>query len=121
MTITLAKVYTSFEGIHNWTNCNIPAVDFLRHPHHHTFVVTVKVEEQHGDRDVEFIMLKDWLSTFVSRKYGNIPPLRLESRSCEMIAKDVLESLQEKFGYNRYVHVEVSEDGQRSAEVMTRI
>jgi hypothetical protein len=102
------------EGIHRYPaaleNPNLATggwddVSFLGHPHRHIFHFKVWLEVFHDDRDVEFIQFKRWLENLYQGQ------LQLDYKSCEMIADDLYQAINEKHP-NRKVWVEVSEDGE---------
>jgi hypothetical protein len=80
-------------------------VSFLGHPHRHIFHFKVWLEVFHDDRDVEFIQFKRWLENLYQGQ------LQLDYKSCEMIADDLYQAINEKHP-NRKVWIEVSEDGE---------
>ncbi len=96
-----------FEGIHNWPTCNIPEVEYLKHPHRHIFHITCEVNVLHNDRDKEFIVLKHDVEAFLKRQF---PSGNLGSTSCEQLAQ----MLMSKFDLDM---CEVSEDGENGARV----
>lgn len=107
--IRWAKVTCRFEGMHRYPDA--PAeVSFLKHLHRHIFHITVFVEQFHNERDVEYIMLKRWLETFV-----DVAPWP-EEMSCEAIAERVGTEVCAKHP-GRRVMVEVNEDGENGALV----
>ena len=98
---------TSFEGFHCWPDAP-DEVSFLRARHRHIFHVEVKVQVIHGDRDVEFILLKREVDLFIEKTLkGNTA-----NWSCERWALEILE----EFGAEE---VTVSEDGENGA-IVTR-
>jgi hypothetical protein len=102
------------EGIHKYpaalTDPALADVKFLGYPHRHTFHFTVELEVFHDDRDVEFILFKRELEEFYSNG-----TLELDYKSCEMIAKDLLLTLQVKGYDKRHINITVSEDGENGA------
>ena len=80
-------------------------VSFLGHPHRHIFHFKVWLEVFHDDRDVEFIQFKRWLENLYQGQ------LQLDYKSCEMIADDLYQAINEKHP-NRKIWIEVSEDGE---------
>jgi len=80
-------------------------VSFLGHPHRHIFHFKIWLEVFHNDRDVEFIQFKRWLENLYQGQ------LQLDYKSCEMIADDLYQTINEKHP-NRKVWIEVSEDGE---------
>lgn len=112
-----AKVTTRFEGIHNYPAAP-KQVEFLKHPHRHEFHVTLYVEQFHNDRDVEYILCKRWLNTFLKAYTAEG---ELQARSCEMMALDIGKAAQTAWlaheGTHRKLMVEVTEDGENGALV----
>ena len=102
------------EGTHNWPGCPFEEVAYLRDPHRHMFHVKAYKEVFHDDRDVEFIMLKHEITTYLHQMYFD--PMKhllvFGSQSCEMIGNELLE----RFELSR---VEVSEDNENGA-IVTR-
>jgi hypothetical protein len=69
------------------------------------FKVEVKIEVEHDNRELEFFLVKWALQEFISG--GN-----MNHKSCEMIAREIINHhLIPKYG-NRYYEVVVSEDGE---------
>lgn len=98
-------ITTRFAALHRWPNAP-EEVAFLRDFHRHEFHVKLCVPVSHNDRDVEFIMLKEGVDSYIRRTYEGCKfPF-----SCEHIASDLLTV----FGASR---VEVSEDGENGAVV----
>lgn len=81
-------------------------VSFLGVPHRHIFHFKVWIEVFHDDREIEFIQFKRW----IERIY-NEGTLELNHRSCEMIARELYETIDARYS-NREVRIEVSEDGE---------
>jgi hypothetical protein len=109
------KVKNSIVMFHHYPDAP-NEVAFLKHPHRHNFIVHTKVQvNPEADRDIEFFMLQteidDYLATF-KLKFNE------KSFSCEEIAKFVLRHVRENITKDeRYISVEVSEDGENSAVV----
>ena len=104
-----------FEGIHNWPNCPIEEVAYLKDPHRHMFHVKAYKKVNHDDRDVEFIWLKHRIQEFLyteytNSEYTNTNVYELGATSCEMIA----EKLIKEFKLSR---CEVNEDNENGAIV----
>jgi len=116
MVTTWAKVQTRFEALHRWDDA-FDEVKFLTNPHRHEFHLTVMVEQNHDDRDVEYIFLKrrleDWLDDYIPEDKD------LDQMSCEMIAKDILKQLQHWYSEDRDYRIEVTEDGENGALIET--
>lgn len=106
---TWAKIRFRKEGTHYFEDAEGDE-EFLKYSHRHMFHVTAKAEQFHDDRDIEFIEMKRFLKD--EWDGGDF-----DNQSCEMIAKDIVELLQDKYGENRDYEVEVSEDGENGALV----
>jgi hypothetical protein len=106
-TETFIKVRTEFEGYHFYPGAGSidPRIKFLENEHRHIFKVEVKISVTHLDRELEFFLVKWALQDFI--KSG-----KMNHKSCEMIATDILEQhLLPKYG-ERYYEIVVSEDGE---------
>ena len=86
-------------------------VSFLGYPHRHIFHFRVAIEVFHNDRDIEFIQFKRWLVNL----YG-LGTIELDYKSCEMIADDLYQQIALRFP-NRFVIIEVSEDGENGCRI----
>lgn len=108
---TYVIVRLQIDGIHNWKDAKttFPEVAYLSDPHRHVFHIEAKKQVFHGDRDVEFLMLKKDISVYLQNKYYD-STLRLcnfHGRSCEMIATEILE----EFGCTSVAVFEDNENG----------
>ena len=107
------KVKNSIVMLHHYPDAP-EVVSFLKHPHRHNFIAHTKVQvNPEADRDIEFFMLQmeidKWLATFKLKFDG-------KTFSCEEIAKFILRHVRENITKDeRYISVEVSEDGENSA------
>ena len=108
MTSIIVKL--TYEGVHNWEDCNLEEVMYLKHPHRHTFYITCKKEVNHDDRDIEIIMFKAEILNYLESVYGG----HFGGMSCEMIAKDLLEE------FNLH-YCQVLEDNENGAEINLRL
>jgi hypothetical protein len=107
-TMTFIKIRTEFEGFHYYPNAGSidPRIKFLENEHRHMFKVEVKISVTHLDRELEFFLVKWALQEFI--KDG-----KMNHKSCEMIATDILEKhLIPAYGSDRYYEIVVSEDGE---------
>ena len=86
-------------------------VSFLGYPHRHIFHFKVAIEVFHDDRDIEFIQFKRWIEDMYSEG-----TLKLDYKSCEMIADDLYEQIALRYP-NRFVIIEVSEDGENGCRI----
>ncbi len=100
---------TQFEGFHCWPQAPEP-VDFLRSLHRHMFHVRAEKVVNHGDREVEFILLKASLNSQIHELKKEQAKLPLPTWSCETWAIKLLERL-------KLSKCEVSEDGENGAVV----
>jgi hypothetical protein len=111
-----ATVFCTFRvsGFHCWPNA--PAqYAYLGQLHRHEFHVRVEVRVGHGNRDVEFIELKQTASAefeAMSDSEHAFDQLNYGGRSCEMLADELAGKLLKDFDV---VAVEVSEDGENGA------
>ena len=87
-------------------------VSFLGYPHRHMFHFRVAIEVFHDDREIEFIQFSRWLQRLFSEN-----DMTLDYKSCEMIADEMFLEIRTKYGSNREVHIEVSEDGENGCVV----
>jgi hypothetical protein len=111
------KIWVTFrkEGIHKYpaaaTDPQLATgdqydVSFLASPHRHIFHFRVWIDVFHNDRDIEFIQFKRWLENLY-----NDSILKLDYKSCEMIADDIYIKIAERYP-DRAVWIEVAEDGE---------
>lgn len=112
--MTLVFCNTSFEGVHCYPEAP-EEVSYIRVPHRHIFNVRVDMEVFHDDREIEFIMLKHRVNSFISR-FAN-PIWNMGHMSCEQVANMVIEFLKAKYR-KRFIAVTVDEDGENGACVI---
>ena len=107
------KVKFQKEGVHKFPGADKDPkyatgkwddVSFLGYPHRHVFHFYVTLGVTHNDRDVEFIQFKRELERLYTKNV-----LHLDYQSCEMIAEDLINYIEQKYR-NRAVRVEVYED-----------
>jgi hypothetical protein len=114
MTTQQTSIYvkTHFIGFHHWPGAP-QEVSFLRNLHRHIFNVRVAVWVDHSNRDVEFFILKNKVTTIIGAK---LLPLLVStpSMSCEMMAEFLLDCLRKTETY-KVRSVEVNEDGENGA------
>ena len=94
------------EAVHQWTDCKLKGVEFLAFPHRHIFHICCKKEVTHDDRDIEIILLKRKVNSFLDEMY----PKTFGDMSCEMIAKELLNVFELNY-------CSVLEDNENGAEV----
>jgi hypothetical protein len=89
-------------------------VAYLRSSHRHVFKFKVTISVFHDDREIEFHMFKNWLTSLY---HGQ---LNVDYKSCEMLAQDLLSAVLKKYNCTeRRVVVDVSEDGECGAAVVS--
>lgn len=103
------------EGIHKYpaalTDKKLKTVSFLGNAHRHSFHFKVSIEVFHNDRDLEFIIEKRWMEKLYDKT------LALNNKSCEMIAEDLYSKLRTRYGRERRIKIEVSEDGENGCSL----
>jgi hypothetical protein len=77
------------EGFHCWAECPLEEVSFLRDRHRHIFHIELSKVVTHSDRDVEIILLKRKVESWLRDTYGM--PCEFGSMSCEHIAEAIVE------------------------------
>jgi len=105
------EVTTRFIGFHKWEDAP-EEVSFLRNLHRHEFRVSVEIEITHDDRELEFFIEQRYLKSLFEDEQN------CNNKSCEMIGQTVIDSFIERYGPNRSIKVNVSEDGENSANVV---
>ena len=103
-----AIIKTQVEGIHRFPEAT-DEEKYLSYPHRHIFHITVYIEQFHGDRDIEYIVFKKFLSQICPK--GDIGTM-----SCEQIAEHILSKIKERYP-NRKMKIVVLEDGENGAEL----
>lgn len=98
------------EGIHCYPDAP-EGVEFLKHPHRHMFHFRVGIQVFHDDRELEFILFKRELEALYAEE-----TLQLDYKSCEMMSEDLAKYIIEKYP-NRFLEIEVSEDGENGCKV----
>lgn len=106
------------EGIHCYPEAGVNEalknVSFLANPHRHMFHFRVELQVKHDNRDVEFILFKRELEQLYQGT------LELNNKSCEMIAKDLLQYITAKY-QDRNCKIEVSEDKENGCVLEYRV
>ena len=119
----MRNIWVTFsqEGVHYYPGADTnPAtatgdwddVSFLGYKHRHIFHFKVWIEVFHDDRDIEFIQFKRWLQ----RLYNQDSVLELNNKSCEMIADELYQAINDKYP-NRFVRISVAEDNENGCEM----
>jgi 6-pyruvoyl-tetrahydropterin synthase len=104
---TRIVIRTRFEAVHQYEDCPIKGVEYLKYPHRHMFYVEVKFAVTHDNREIEFLTMKAQIDKYLSENYDK---KFLFSKSCEMIAEDILSQFNASF-------VSVFEDNENGSEV----
>ena len=108
---TVLTVGLKAPGFHRWIDAP-EAVGFLRNEHRHIFSIRVGLVPNHDDRDYEFFIEKKALARILDACYShNGHGYQFEYRSCEMIAKDIMNL------NSAYFYCEVTEDDENGATV----
>jgi hypothetical protein len=102
MTKNYIWVTTQFEGFHAYKDAPVE-VAFLRNSHRHIFHVKVYIEVFHNNRDIEFILFKQFIENLCSTLN------KQDLGSCEMISDKLHQDIISKYP-NRSIIIEVSED-----------
>lgn len=103
------KVKTYLTAKHYWKNAP-EQVKFLRYPHLHTFHITVMIEVEEKDREIEFFMLLDHINMHLQPLQGTT-----FQWSCEDLCDYVYKGAIRPYYKGRDVKIEVSEDGLNGA------
>lgn len=106
---TFIYITTQKEFIHQYKDAP-DEVYYLRYPHRHLAHIKVKIEVFNNDRELEFIMVKHEIDNYLDLT-------TLSNNSCETIAQNILEFVQNKYGYNRDIEIIVSEDNENGCEL----
>jgi len=107
-------VRLTVEGLHMWPDAEkqIPEVGYLSNLHRHNFYIELKKHVTEYDRQIEFIAFKRQIKQYLTTKYfdGYYNCLNFNSMSCEMIAKELLDTFKAEYCC-------VLEDNENGAEV----
>lgn len=106
---TYIKVKWDFIGFHQYDNAP-EEVEFLRQRHRHKFYCSATIQVKHDNRELEFFMIQEEL-------IGRCCDSNMNNKSCEMIARDILFYISDKYP-ERNIEVEVSEDNENSSKVV---
>jgi hypothetical protein len=109
-------IWVSFDkvGFHRYPNAP-DEVAYLRDVHRHVFKFKVSISVTHDDREIEFHMFKNWLTSLYEG--GD---LKVDHKSCEMLAADLLQQITVKYDCTqRRIMIDVSEDGECGATLMS--
>jgi len=104
------EVITDFQAIHNWPECPFKEVSFLKYPHRHKIIITVKIETT-IDRQIEFFLLKNKIDNIIDNLFGKERTKKLGRISMEEISIKIINKLCKEY-IKHYIEVSASEDGQ---------
>lgn len=82
-------------------------VSYLGQRHRHLFKFRVSIEVWHNDRELEFHQVLNYCESLFSTG-----TLEIDYKSVEMLADDLYLKLAERYGTQRIMEIEVSEDGE---------
>jgi len=118
--MTTIFVTFTIPGLHSWPEAPDES-SYLRDSHRHLFHFRVEMSVRGVDREVEFHQLRqDCLEMLgFHYSYGPLGALNFGQKSCESIALDLLEAIRAEES-DRWLAVEVSEDGECGARVESR-
>jgi len=115
--MTRIKVCETFLGMHSWSDA-LDEVSFLKNDHVHDFKATVSCVVDHDDRDIEFYILRKDLRHILKSSFEMVDGFYiLKGKSCEHVAKVILDALIMMHGEPRSWSVTVAENPQQSATV----
>lgn len=98
----------SLPGFHRYPDAP-DEVAYLRNEHRHMFNIKLTMAVKHDNRDVEFHMFKNHLV----RTLGT--HLTIDYKSCEMVARELLNWMESEYPDRGYYAAEVNEDGECGA------
>jgi hypothetical protein len=102
----LIVVKFQYEAVHQWKECDIKEVSFLKEKHRHIFYFEVHKEVTHNNRDIEIIMFKRNILHNLDRVFLH----DFKNMSCEDIAEYILNTY-------KCDYVQVLEDNENGAIV----
>lgn len=109
------NVWVTFDkvGFHRYPDAP-EEVKYLRDMHRHVFMFKVEVTVHHDDREIEFHMFKNWLTSLYEGE------MSVDHKSCEMLAEELLVKLLHKYNCtDRDIQITVSEDGECGATLFS--
>ena len=108
------SIFVSFamEGLHQWKDCPLEEVKYLRDMHRHMFHFEIEKKSiLNDDREIEIIMFKQSVQKYLGDKYQkNSSVLEFGNMSCEMIAEDIASEFDCSV-------VKVTEDNENGAKI----
>ena len=110
---TLIIVRGQFEFCHRYASAPTE-VAYLRNQQRHMYNYEVQLEVYHDDRELEFIMVKHDIDSYLAGRYENWT----DETSCEQMAECICLYLQTKHGFERMLTVSVFEDNENGAKII---
>lgn len=110
--MTRIIIRTRWSGLHRWSDAP-EEVKFLGSFHRHEFHIELEIEVHHNDRELEFFIVKNRLNKHLLQWPEQ------SDRSCEMMARDIIEWTRKEFPHAKYrtINCSVFEDGENGAKV----
>lgn len=109
-------IKTTYQGIHRYKDAP-DQVSYLRNEHRHLFYVQAKIQIFDDDRELEFIIVKDFIDKYFRDRFDNYHTYHMGDQSCEMVATDLLNQIKNEYGNNRKISVSIFEDNENGAVV----
>ena len=108
--MTLQKELT-----HQWEDCDLEGVEFLKYPHRHMFHIEAEIVVSKNDdsREIEIILAKRAIEKFIDESY---PDGNMKNTSCEVLGYTIWKFLCDKYNVDQ-VAVKVMEDGENGGRV----
>lgn len=100
-------VKTQREFIHRYKNAP-EEVAFLRNYHRHMLHIEVELSVTHEERELEFFMVQ----RRVNKCLDECIKLQYVDSSCESVAQELADWLQDLYGTDREIAVKILEDGE---------
>lgn len=120
---TFIKVKNELEATHSWPEASQffgDSIKFLEVAHRHIFKIETLIKVTHEDRDLEFFIIKNKIKQICNKLYpikdGESIP-RLGRKSCETIAKEIIDELLDFYPGIVMIQIAVSEDGENEGIV----
>lgn len=113
---TWVFIKTEFYGIHQWKECEIQEVSFLKFPHRHKVFVEVHINVTKKNREIEFFILQKQVNDIITKLYGSEQIKNLQNKSMETIASEIKKLLQRKYLQNKMI-ILCSEDNENGAYI----
>lgn len=113
MTNAKRSIWVTFQraGFHRYPAAEwdpkLSDVSYLSHRHRHLFRFRVSIEVWHNDRELEFHQVLNFCE-----KLFNTGSIDIDYKSVEMLADDLYLKLAARYGTQRAMEIEVSEDGE---------